>query len=142
MHRSGTSVSSESMTSGEAPTVDQRGSLVRAEGATSGDVMVSNGRAGFGAALRVREFRSLWAAELLSVAGDQLARLALAVLVFARTSSARLTALTYALTFIPAVLGGALLSGLADRFSRRRILVVADLVRAGLAGAMALPGLS
>jgi hypothetical protein len=34
-----------------------------------------------------------------------------------------------------------LLSGLADRFPRRRVLVVTDVVRAGLAGAMALPGL-
>ncbi|MGH3761023.1 MFS transporter [Actinophytocola sp.] len=103
--------------------------------------MASRTSTGFGAALRVREFRYLWAAELLSVAGDQLARVALALLVFARTSSAGLTALTYALTFVPAVLGGALLSGLADRFPRRRVLVVTDLLRAGLAGLMALPGL-
>lgn len=98
-------------------------------------------RVGFSVALRVREFRFLWAAELFSIAGDQLARVALAVLVFAQTSSASLTALTYALTFIPAVLGGALLSGLADRFPRRRVLVVTDVVRAGLAAAMAVPGL-
>lgn len=103
--------------------------------------MGSGTSAGFGAALRVREFRYLWCAELLSVAGDQLARVALAVLVFARTSSAGLTALTYALTFLPAVVSGALLSGLADRFSRRRLLVVTDVVRAGLACVMAVPGL-
>src|SRR5436190_16773362 len=92
--------------------------------------------------LGIREFRSLWAAELLSVIGDQLARVALAVLVFNRTSSASLTALTYALTFAPAVLGGALLSGLADRFPRRLVLVSTDLLRAALAGSMAIPGLS
>lgn len=103
--------------------------------------MTGEARAGLGVALRVREFRFLWAAELCSVAGDQLARVALALLVFARTSSASLTALTYALTFVPALLGGVLLSGLADRFPRRRVLVVTDLVRAGLAGAMAVPGL-
>lgn len=103
--------------------------------------MTSRAGTGFGVVLRVREFRYLWSAELLSVVGDQLARVALAVLVFAQTSSAGLTALTYALTFVPAVLGGAFLSGLADRFSRRRVLVVTDVVRAGLAGVMALPGL-
>ena len=91
--------------------------------------------------LGVREFRSLWAAELLSVLGDQLARVALAVLVFDRTSSAALTALTYALTFAPAVLGGALLSGLADRYPRRFVLVATDLLRAVLAGAMAIPAI-
>ncbi|MGC7094670.1 MFS transporter [Amycolatopsis lurida] len=93
------------------------------------------------APLRVREFRALWFAELLSVAGDQLARVALAVLVFDRTDSALLTALTYALTFVPSVLGGFLLSGLADRFPRRAVLVVTDFLRAGIALLMAVPGL-
>ncbi|WP_166659254.1 MFS transporter [Labedaea rhizosphaerae] len=86
------------------------------------------------------EFRALWLAELLSILGDQLARVALAVLVYGRTSSAMLAALTYALTFAPAVLGGAFLSGLADRFPRRAVLVVTDVVRAVLAALMALPG--
>jgi MFS family permease len=94
---------------------------------------------GFGEVLGIREFRALWAAELLSVLGDQLARIALALLVFDQTSSAALTALTYALTFVPAVLGGLLLSGLADRYPRRRVLIATDVLRAILAGAMAIP---
>ncbi|OLF07081.1 MFS transporter [Actinophytocola xanthii] len=85
------------------------------------------------------EFRAIWAAELLSVVGDQLARVALAVLVFERTSSASWTALTYALTYVPAMLGGVILSGLADRYPRRTVMVVTDLGRAGVAGAMAMP---
>src|SRR5947207_11318190 len=64
------------------------------------------GNAGIVDSLRVGEFRSLWSAEGVSILGDQLARVALAILVFERTSSALLTALTYALTFVPAVLGG------------------------------------
>jgi diguanylate cyclase (GGDEF)-like protein len=95
----------------------------------------------FGTVLRIAEFRALWIAEVFSVAGDQLARVALALLVFSRTGSASLTALTYALTFVPALIGGWLLSGLADRWPRRTVLVVTDLVRAGLAAAMAIPGL-
>jgi diguanylate cyclase (GGDEF)-like protein len=98
-------------------------------------------RARFRDVLAVREFRALWAAELLSVAGDQLARVALAVLVYRQTSSAGWTALTYALTFMPALLGGVFLSGLADRYPRRELMVGADLVRAALAGLMALPAL-
>jgi hypothetical protein len=43
---------------------------------------------------------------------------ALAVLVFERTGSPGQTALTYALTFLPAVLAGPLLPGLADRPQR------------------------
>ena len=38
-------------------------------------------------AFRFREFRVLWTAEVVSVAGDQLARVALAVAVFGRTGS-------------------------------------------------------
>jgi diguanylate cyclase (GGDEF)-like protein len=98
-------------------------------------------RAGFREVLAVREFRALWAAELLSVSGDQLARVGLAVLVYAQTSSASWTALTYALTFLPALLGGVLLGGLADRFPRRELMVVVDVARAGVAGLMAIPSL-
>ena len=97
-------------------------------------------RSGFRDVMRVREFRALWLAEIVSVGGDQLARVALSVLVYHRTSSATLTGLTYALTFLPALLGGAVLGGLADRFPRRAVLIVADLVRAVLAGVLALPG--
>ena len=97
------------------------------------------GELGFRDVLAVAEFRALWSAEVISVCGDQLARVALSVLVFERTSSAALTALTYALTFVPAVIGGALLAGLADRFPRRAVLVICDVVRAGLAVLMALP---
>jgi MFS family permease len=95
----------------------------------------------FGSVLANHEFRALWAAELLSVAGDQLARVALAVLVFARTNSAGLAALTYALTFAPVFLGGVLLGGLGDRYPRRPVMVVCDLVRALLVGLMAFPGM-
>lgn len=91
--------------------------------------------------LAVAEFRALWSAEVVSVCGDQVARVALSVMVYERTSSAALTALTYALTFVSALLGGAVLSGLADRFPRRTVLIASDLVRAVLAGALALPGL-
>jgi MFS family permease len=96
---------------------------------------------GVSAALRVSEFRYLWFAELASIAGDQLARVALAVLVYGRTGSAVWAAVTYALTFLPALLGGVLLSWLADRFRRREVMVTADLLRAVLVAVMALPAL-
>ncbi|MDQ1739394.1 MAG: hypothetical protein QOE53_1046 [Pseudonocardiales bacterium] len=91
-------------------------------------------------ALRVSEFRVLWLADAQSMAGDQLARVALSVLVFERTASALLTALTYALTFLPALIGGALLAGLADRMPRRRVMIAGDLLRAVLLATMAVPG--
>ncbi len=103
--------------------------------------MAEDGRGSFSAALGCAEFRAMWMAEALSVVGDQLARVALALVVFDRTSSASLTALTYALTFAPSVLGGFFLSGLADRYARRAVIVSTDVIRGGLAIAMALPGL-
>lgn len=96
---------------------------------------------GLGQVFRVAGFRAIWAAELFSVAGDQLARVALAVLVFGRTGSAAWAAATYALTYLPALLGGVLLGGLADRFRRREVMVACDVVRAVLVAAMAVPEL-
>jgi hypothetical protein len=91
--------------------------------------------------LGVREFRALWLAQAQSLAGDQLARVALSVLVFDRTNSAALTALVYALTFVPAILGGVLFSGLADRFPRRTVMVVCDVASAVGVLVMAIPSM-
>jgi MFS family permease len=87
------------------------------------------------------EFRALFLAGILSVAGDQLARVALSVLVYERTASAGLTALTYALTFIPDLVFGPLLAGLADRYPRRQVMIVTDLARAVVVAAMAIHAL-
>ncbi|WP_439377000.1 MFS transporter [Amycolatopsis lexingtonensis] len=97
-------------------------------------------KVGFGAVLAVAEFRAMWTAELLSICGDQLARVALAVLVFQRTGSAALTGLTYALTYVPSLLGGVLLAGVGDRRPRRDVMVAADLARAALVAVIAVPG--
>jgi MFS family permease len=85
------------------------------------------------------EWRAIWLAYLLSVAGDQLAKVALTVLVFQRTGSALWTALTYALTYLPWVIGGLWLSGLADRYPRRKVMITCDVIRMMLVGLMALP---
>lgn len=89
----------------------------------------------------LREFRALWLAEVVSILGDQLARVAFSVLVYDRTSSAALSATVYALTFLPALLGGALLGWVADRYPRRRVMIGSDLARAALVVPMAWPGL-
>ena len=89
----------------------------------------------------VGEFRALWTAQVLSVAGDQLARVALTLLVFARTDSALLAAVTFAASIVPTFIGGLILSGLADRFPRREVMIVCDVSRAALVAIMAMPGL-
>jgi MFS family permease len=92
------------------------------------------------AVFRSREYRAIWLADLFSILGDQLSRVALAVLVFDRTGSPLWSAAVYALTFLPSIAGGVLLSGFADRYPRRTVVVVADLARALLIGVMAVPG--
>lgn len=96
-------------------------------------------QATYGEVIAIREFRALWAAQGLSLLGDQLAQVALAVLVYDRTHSPLATAAVYALTYLPSIAGGPLLSGLADRFARRGVMMTCDVLRALLVAAMALP---
>ncbi|MGD0247169.1 MAG: MFS transporter [Streptosporangiaceae bacterium] len=98
-------------------------------------------RASYRGVFAVGEFRALWSAQVLSCAGDQFAQVAIAILVYGRTHSAFLTALAYALTYLPPIAGGPLLSGLADLFPRRRVMILCDLFRVVTAGLMAIPGI-
>lgn len=87
------------------------------------------------------EFRAIWLAELASITGDQFARVALTVTVFRHTGSPLLTALTYAASYLPWLIGGLFLSSLADSYPRRDVMIAADLVRMFLVLAMVLPGM-
>ena len=49
----------------------------------------------------VREFRALWLSVILSAAGDRLALVALAVLVYDRTGSPLLAAVAYTAGYLP-----------------------------------------
>jgi MFS family permease len=98
-------------------------------------------RVTFRSILAVSEFRCLWLAQILSVAGDQLARVAMTVLVYDQTHSAFWSALTYAVTLVPWIFGGLALSGLADRLPRQQLMVACDVARLVLVAVMALIGL-
>jgi MFS family permease len=79
-----------------------------------------------------REFAALFAAQGLSLLGDQLARIALAVLVYRRTGSAFGASATYGVSYLAYLVGGPLLSGFADRYPRLTVMVGCDLLRAPL----------
>ncbi|PNE38898.1 MFS transporter [Streptomyces noursei] len=110
---------------------------------------------GYRAVFAVPEFRFVFAAHLLSSLGVVVCEIALSVLVYRLTNSPLLSALTFALGLLPYLLGGTLLSAVADRPqalnfvragetpipSRRRVLVICDVVCAVAAAAMALPGM-
>ena len=86
------------------------------------------------------EFRALWMAQLLSVVGDQLARVALTVLVYDRTRSALLAAITFVASIVPTFIGGVTLAWLADKYPRRTVMIASDIARGVLVVIMAIPG--
>jgi MFS family permease len=90
------------------------------------------------APLRLGEFRRLWAADMISLLGDWAGRLALTVLVLDRTGSPAWAAAVTAVSLAGFVGIGQVLATLADRFGRISVMLVADLVRAGLFAAMLL----
>jgi MFS family permease len=94
---------------------------------------------GYTRVFAVAEFRALFAAHALSLLGVVVSEIALTVLVYKLTGSPLLSALVFALGFLPYLVGGTLLAGVADRFPARRVLVVCDLVCAGCAAGMAVP---
>jgi SAM-dependent methyltransferase len=96
-------------------------------------------RARFLDVFAVREFRGLWLGYLMSVIGDQLALVAVTVLVYDQTHSSLLAALAYAAGFLPWVVGGLTLTRLADAYPRRTVMVTCDTARVFLVTAMALP---
>jgi diguanylate cyclase (GGDEF)-like protein len=90
----------------------------------------------------VREFRGLFFAQLASLVGDQLAKVALSILVYDQTRSPLLAALTYGVTFLPALISGPLLGVFADTRPRRALMIVCDLARAAIVALMLFQGLS
>jgi predicted MFS family arabinose efflux permease len=97
-------------------------------------------RSSYRAALAHREFRVLFASQLVSISGTTIAAVALTVLVYQRTASPFLSASTFALGFVPYALGGGLLSALVDRVQPRRLVARCDSASALVAAGMAWPG--
>lgn len=86
-----------------------------------------------------RQFRALWLAQAISLTGDQLARVAITSLAYTETGSAFITALIYAVTYLPWLIGGPLLGSLADRYPRRTVMVWCQVLSAVLVALMAVP---
>src|SRR3954470_11886652 len=89
-------------------------------------------------ALLVRnpDFRRLFLASVVSLAGDWFSFVAVAGLVTELTGRAGAPAFVFAATVLPVFLASPVAGALADRFDRRRILVIADLARVPIALAL------
>ena len=83
----------------------------------------------FGDLFSVREYRAIYGSLLVNWVGDYLAKAAVTVLVYQQTQSVLLSAAAFAVSFLPWIIGGTLLSALAERYPYRRVLITADLTR-------------
>lgn len=107
----------------------------------STDTAAMSSRLSYRSALASSELRGLLVSTLLSVGGLSLATVGLTILVYRRTASPLLASLTFAVSFVPYLLGGGLLSGLVDRVRPRRLAVSCDCASAALVAALAWPAL-
>jgi MFS family permease len=88
------------------------------------------------AALRVRDFRLLWAGRFVSLLGTWLLTVAVPAYVLQLTGSLMATGLTLAAEYLPALLLGPLAGVLSDRWDRRRVMLTTDAFRAVVVAAM------
>src|SRR5437879_5787271 len=86
---------------------------------------------GYGELLRGnRSFRLLWLGQVVSQMGDWFDTIAVYTIALKLTGSSRSVALIMVARFLPSVVMGPLSGVVADRFSRRSIMISADLMRA------------
>src|SRR5882724_7523476 len=86
---------------------------------------------GYGELLRGnRSFRFLWLGQVVSQMGDWFDTIAVYTIALRLTGSSRSVALIMVARFLPSVVMGPLSGVVADRFSRRSIMITADLLRA------------
>lgn len=77
-----------------------------------------------------RRFRQLWLGQVVSQLGDWFNTIALYTIILNLTGSGRDIGLLLVARFLPSFIFGSLSGVVADRFSRRSIMIVSDLLRA------------
>ncbi len=84
------------------------------------------------AVFRNRNFTLLWTAQLVSTVGSALTSLAASILVYRATGSALSVGLMLMATAAPSIVLGLIAGVFVDRVDRKRIMLIADIVRAAL----------
>ncbi len=82
------------------------------------------------APLRVADFRRLWLGQVVSVVGDKIHTIAMAMMVYAITGSMLQMGVMLGVTLLPAALFGLPAGVYVDRWDRRTTMIVADIIRA------------
>lgn len=88
-----------------------------------------NWRQRLGDAIPSPDYMKLWAGEAISWVGDSLGGMALSVMLLKNTGKAMTLSISSIIGWLPVVLLGPLAGVLLDRFSRRWVMVLADLAR-------------
>jgi len=80
-----------------------------------------------------RSFRNLWIGQLISALGDRLTQMGILtfVMVAAQDKGDKVALITF-FSLLPFLLFGPLFGALVDRYSRKKIMILADIIRAGL----------
>jgi len=81
---------------------------------------------------RNRSFRQLWLGQVVSQMGDWFDTIALYTIILQLTGSGRDIGLLLVARFVPSFLFGPISGVVADRFSRQRIMIVSDVLRAAV----------
>lgn len=84
------------------------------------------------AVFRNRNFALLWSAQLVSTIGSALTSLAASILIYRVTGSALSVGLMLMATAAPSIVLGLFAGVFVDRYDRKRIMMIADLLRAAL----------
>ncbi len=79
-----------------------------------------------------RPFVALWIAQAISLIGDRLHQVALAILVLGLTGNVALVGLVFIAGTLPRLVVGPVAGVYVDRYDRRTVMIVTDLLRAGL----------
>ncbi|NTU71235.1 MAG: MFS transporter [Coriobacteriia bacterium] len=82
------------------------------------------------APLRIADFRRLWLGQVVSVVGDKIHTIAMAMMVYALTGSMLQMGVMLGVTLLPAAIFGLPAGVYIDRWDRRTTMMAADLVRA------------
>lgn len=84
------------------------------------------------AIFRNRDFTLMWIGQLIDTAGSALASLAASIMVYKESGSALSVGLMLVATALPSVLIGLIAGVYVDRYDRKRIMVIANILRAAL----------
>ncbi len=97
---------------------------------SGGAPVASSGRdVGFASLLSDPNLRRLWLTQLFSSSGESLAQIAMPLLVYELTGSARMVGLIALVLILPRVILAPITGLLADRLDRRRLMIGADAAR-------------